>query len=800
MRNQIWTTILLTATLGASWALAEDRNFAVRDSIEMARFSILTNPDEGRLVAGSPDGRMLAVVTTRGDIETNQLESTIWIFDARAIEQFLQAPPCSPAPKPRALARIAAVPEVRVVTPYASVVTNLDWSADSQAIFFLGERDDRGRGLYRADVRTGTLTSLSPAGYDVRRFDVAGSTVVFSTWPAESTEKSVGPMFGDVINADVRAVTGLPISDILFPQNSIVPKVSQLWCDRDGRLHQLRDPNEKTPEKDLNYLPEVLTISPDRTIAIVLKPVSVMPASWNRFRPAPGADGAALNAQDPRTASPYVLRRLRQYAVVDLATGKTVPLLDSPFADSFGYLGDSRAMWSRDGRRVLLTNTFLPQNGEEPADPSGRFGPCAIAAVDWPSRTARCVVADLVSGHDWTSHAEPPSLEELGFGSSDNDVFIQAGPYRKCGRIVRFHDTASGWTRVSFNRDSEDPHDCRGSSAPEDELANGLEVEVRQGLNTPPALWATDGRTGQSRELWDPNPQLRHLQFGPVSVFHWKDKSGYEWTAGLVKPVNFVPGKRYPLVIQTHGFSEDDFMTDGMNTTAEAALALASAGIVVLQVKDKPTHSMDASEAEGYVEGYGRAVDELAAEGLIDPSKVGLVGFSWTCWYVETALIHDPGRYRAATIADGLDNSYLQYHLWGAGSPAIEKQAELINDGKPIAGEGLANWIDAAPGFHLDKVRTPLRIEAIGPMSVLGEWEIYSSLEQQGKPVDLIYNPNGQHILQKPLDRLASQQGNVDWFRFWLQGWEDPTPETSSQYERWRRLRMECTPAAQDDK
>jgi len=58
-----------------------------------------------------------------------------------------------------------------------------------------------------------------------------------------------------------------------------------------------------------------------------------------------------------------------------------------------------------------------------------------------------------------------------------------------------------------------------------------------------------------------------------------------------------------------------------------------------------------------------------------------------------------------------------------------------------------------APGFNLDKVMTPLRVEAIGKMSVLGEWEIYSILTQQNKPVDLIYFPDGQHILQAPLDR-----------------------------------------------
>jgi hypothetical protein len=62
-------------------------------------------------------------------------------------------------------------------------------------------------------------------------------------------------------------------------------------------------------------------------------------------------------------------------------------------------------------------------------------------------------------------------------------------------------------------------------------------------------------------------------------------------------------------------------------------------------------------------------------------------------------------------------------------------------------------------------------------------------LSDQGRPVDFIYLPNGTHLLSKPTERLVSQQGNVDWFCFWLKGEEDPDPAKAEQYERWRELR-----------
>jgi hypothetical protein len=52
--------------------------------------------------------------------------------------------------------------------------------------------------------------------------------------------------------------------------------------------------------------------------------------------------------------------------------------------------------------------------------------------------------------------------------------------------------------------------------------------------------------------------------------------------------------------------------------------------------------------------------------------------------------------------------------------------------------------------------------------------------------VDLIYFPKGEHLLQKPLERLTSEQGSVDWFRFWLQGFEDPSSNKADQYDRWK--------------
>jgi len=56
------------------------------------------------------------------------------------------------------------------------------------------------------------------------------------------------------------------------------------------------------------------------------------------------------------------------------------------------------------------------------------------------------------------------------------------------------------------------------------------------------------------------------------------------------------------------------------------------------------------------------------------------------------------------------------------------------------------------------------------------------------KPVDLIVLNNNEHVLSNPSARLVSQGGSVDWFRFWLQDYEDPDPSKAEQYRRWENL------------
>jgi len=242
-------------------------------------------------------------------------------------------------------------------------------------------------------------------------------------------------------------------------------------------------------------------------------------------------------------------------------------------------------------------------------------------------------------------------------------------------------------------------------------------------------------------------------------------------------------------VIQTHGFDERQFQPSGAFPTAFAAQELAAVAFLVLQVEDCDIGWHE--EGACQVAGYEAAVQQLAAEGLVDPDRVGVVGFSHTCYSVMEALTTSTLHFKAASITDGINNGYLQYMTEADNAGNLIARAEDATIGALPFGAGLQQWLSRSPEFNMNKVETPLQVVARGlsGTNVLFMWEPYAALRYLKKPVDLIILNSDEHVLTNPAARVASQGGTVDWFRFWLKSEEDPDPAKAEQYARWRELR-----------
>ncbi len=322
-----------------------------------------------------------------------------------------------------------------------------------------------------------------------------------------------------------------------------------------------------------------------------------------------------------------------------------------------------------------------------------------------------------------------------------------------------------------------------------------LEVTIRQGLNTAPTLYAALASGAPSRQIWDPNPGLATFILGDAEIYDWKDGDGHLIKGVLIKPPHFDPTRRYPLVIEARAYHQDRFVLDGTYATAVAARAMAADDLLVLQAGEPAAAEQDTfnGATARALRGYEAVVAKLNAEGRIDPDRVAVIGFSRTCDTVLYAVTHNPRLFAAATVANGLTYGPLQYFITVDAATVVnlaQQQWDLHYNGKPF-GSGRENFLRDNPLFDVAAVATPVRVETrsgTGPLNLMMDWESYAALRSLDKPVDLIDLPYASHVVSMPSDTLASQEGEVDWVRFWLQGYEDPDLSKLDQYKRWEGL------------
>jgi dipeptidyl aminopeptidase/acylaminoacyl peptidase len=506
-------------------------------------------------------------------------------------------------------------------------------------------------------------------------------------------------------------------------------------------------------------------LSPDGRFVLVNAWPAVLPERWRgQFRPDAAAGGLDIVGEAFKDRNSWYGRQITQLSVVDMRTGAVRPLWDAPTRNPVQL----HAAWSPDGSHVAVGATYAPPGSAGAAGAGGSI----VALVE--RATGRFTASPFPEGLD------PLKTSALHFLDNDR-LEVDAA-----GRSLRFERSGMQWRLAG-----EGP-----SAAP---AVSVVRVELRQAADRPPRLYAVETPGGRERLILDPNPGLtEHFALGRVEAIRFPDRDGRQWSALLYHPVGERSGVHYPLVIQAHGHAPTgSFSLYGLGLTAPgtgpswsiyAAQPLAGRGMFVLQLEDKRVAgvSLTPREPEMYMRAYEGAVDFLDARGVIDRSRVGLAGFSRSGWHIEYALTHSDFVFAAAISSDNIGGSYLESAL-NPGS------MERENGGAPF-GAGLETWLETAPAFSAERVRTPLRaqVESGGTSALLFKWELFARLRQLGAPVELAIVPQvdkGPHNLLKPRHVLAVKQGAVDWFDFWLTGREDGDPSKADQYRRWRMMR-----------
>ena len=711
----------------------------MEDVIEMNRLAdpvyLGGGSSAGRVAQFSPDETEFVVVLRKGNLKSNSNDYSLLLWQADSVFY---------SPKFEVLLTMTS-------NSNRPAIQSVSWRND-ETILFLGERPGEIQQLYSFNCRTRHLKQVTHSRTNVLAYGVADTnSIAYTAETLRLREDATSDRQGRVITTQLitEVLTGRP---------------EEHWSDHVRLILQLEGKQNRPVTLDEQVLlpfpspQDHPVISPNGKYVLVLENVERIPASWRDYR------DSRMQKWTHWDTEPGQYSMLRQYVLFDTETKQKSVLLDAPI--SLGGGADSEAAWSPDGESVVITNTYLPLAN--------------ISAEERESRLRGPFVVEVRVRTGEITKISSAELKLIRWKRRTNELIFEEGRGHSARSAARLYSQKRGTVWESNSR--------------EDPVLSRPEILLEEGMNQPPQIVAAQPGGKKRAVLLDLNPQFKSLEFGREELIRWKARDGHEVEGGLYFPVDYVPGKRYPLVIQTHGFRPDRFDIDGPYTSAFAAQPLAGRGIMVLQA-EKPDqlelvrHLATEEEAAWRVSAYEGAIDYLDAQGLIDRDRVGIMGFSRTCWYVKYALTHSQFRYAAASVTDGFDMGYFSYVAMANRSYPDNEMDQIV--GSAPAGSGLKNWLQHAPGFSIDRVprSIPLRIVASYPLDVLVEWEWFSMMKRFRKSVDMIVFLDGVHLLEKPWDRMVSQGGNAEWFDFWLNGHETPDPAKAEQYRRWRQLR-----------
>ncbi len=306
---------------------------------------------------------------------------------------------------------------------------------------------------------------------------------------------------------------------------------------------------------------------------------------------------------------------------------------------------------------------------------------------------------------------------------------------------------------------------------------------------TPSQVVLGDIAAGTVRTLVDLNPEFANLKLGSISPLDGVNRYGDRWWAHLVKPVNYEPGRKYPLIVTTYRTHE---FLRGASGDENPIHVYAAHGFAVLSFDmGRRDYDNKPGDFQRYLSWYESeeasiemAIQKAAEMGVADTTRVGLTGYSRGTEIVAYEITHT----KLFHAVSGAAGDYSPYFYYMAPRGVQDSFWRDGMGGWP-EGKAKANWRQLAPELNAERIDVPV-LNNDPDSEFLADLALYTSLRELGKPVELFIYPNELHHVNQPRHRYEIYERNLDWFRFWLKSEESPDPAKSKQYQRWRQLRQ----------
>src|SRR5882724_2921639 len=297
-------------------------------------------------------------------------------------------------------------------------------------------------------------------------------------------------------------------------------------------------------------------------------------------------------------------------------------------------------------------------------------------------------------------------------------------------------------------------------------------------FNEFPDLLVTSPSFKEQKRVSDANPQKAQLLWGTSELVRFKNTDGVPLSAMLIKPPNFDPNKKYPMMVYIYETLSENLhrFVDPRPGHSINPSFYASNGYLVLEPDIVYTIGHPGQSALKCVL---PAIQSVVDKGFVDEKTIGIQGHSWGGYQIAY-MITQTTRFKAASAGAPVANMTSAYSgiRWGSGLP---RQFQYEHTQSRIGGnlwEAPMLYLENSPVFRADQIQTPLLMihnDADDAVPWYQGIEYYLALRRLGKEAYL-FSYNGEpHGLRKRQNQKDYTMRLQQFFDHFLKG--APAPE-----------------------